>query len=325
MNQILSMDDNFNNNGGFNSGGFNGGDKPKKTLDTNTTVLIFAICMIVFGVAILGTSIFSLVTSLTKEEVIEVTWPRFSTYQNENTLEVTVAHNKVIDKVMYAWNNGFETAISGNSTENMNFQLEVPIGNNVLKLVVVDTEGNTNEYVKAFTGVELMDTTKPVIELSIVGSKLNIVGKTTTETLLSYMTYRWNDEAETRVDATNDRTMIETQIPVIQGVNTLTITVVNENGVSITDTRKFNGSVKPSINVEQYGSNLTIQLSHDSGIKSATVVFNNKNISLTADRFGEDKKVVEFTLNLKDGQNTIYIEAISMDGTSDTYNGIANV
>ena len=67
MNQILSMGGSMDTpNGGGNPFGNNQRDK-RGPLDTKTTVVIFAIVLIVFGIAMSGIGIFNLVGSLRKK------------------------------------------------------------------------------------------------------------------------------------------------------------------------------------------------------------------------------------------------------------------
>lgn len=321
MNQILSMDGGLGTPNGSNMNPYGGKKGP---LETKTTVLVFAIVLIIFGIAMAGMGIFGLVQSLSGNNVPTDEWPKFDAQQDGNTLYLTVSDVQIIDKVVYYWNNGFETEVPGEQTKHLMVTLEVPSGDNILNLKSIDINGKETVYQKSFTGTETGDTTKPVIELSIIGSKLNIVAKTTTQTGMAYVTYQWNSEQETRVDATTDKTMIETQIAIPKGKNTITITAVKENGVSQTETKTFDGVVKPTITVDQEGSKLKITLSHESGIQSAKIVFNDRNVVLTSDRFGEDKTTVEHSLNLKTGQqNTIYIEVTSCAGTVETFNGVA--
>lgn len=323
MNQILSM-----NGGVYNldeNNGFNFNQKGPQKLDRETTIKIFAISLIVFGAILLIVGIVGLVSNLSKPKVNMVEWPKFDIYDEAGTVYVSITHNEIIDKVVYYWNNGFITEQPGNNTKTLDFTIEALEGPNVLNLTVVDVKGNEKEYSNTFTGIASQNTEKPVIELSISGSKLNIVGKTTNDVLLSNLTYKWDtDNAETRVEATSDKKVIEVQTNVPKGTHTLVMTLTNENGIKTTLTKKFVGAIKPTITVEQNEKKLRITVEHESGIESMSIIHNGRNIALTADRFGEDKVKVEFALNLSSGENTIKVVAKSYDGTSEEFNGVAN-
>lgn len=318
MNQILSMDPGM----GIGMG------EPKRggTLEVNTVIKVFAIILIIFGLAVAGLGTFNLINSISGKNKVVAAWPKFEPYQEGNTLYLTVSNDQIIDSVSYYWNNGFEKVVQGDQTKNLVVTIDVPTGDNILNLKVKDINGKETPYQNSFKGTVTEDTVEPTIELSILGSKLNIVAKTTTETPLAYLTYKWNNEQETKVEVSNDNTMIETQTTISKGENTITITAVKENGVSVTQTKKFVGAVKPTISVNQEGSSVNVVIAHESGVKSANITLNGKKVVLTADRFGEDQKSVEFALSLKTGQeNTIVIEATSCDGTTETYNGVAQV
>lgn len=320
MNQILSMDPGMGMN--MNMG------EPKRggAMEVNSVVKIFAIVVIIFGLAMVGLGTFNLIDSLSGKNKVVDTWPKFDPYQDGNTLNLTVSNDQIIESVTYHWNNGFEKVVQGDQTKNLVVTIDVPAGDNILNLKVTDINGKETQYQQSFTGTETEDTVEPSIELSILGSKLNIVAKTTTETPLAYITYKWNNDQETRVDVSNDNTMIEAQTTISKGENTITITAVKENGVSATQTKKFIGAVKPTIDVNQDGTTLNVKIVHESGVKSANITLNGKKVVLTDDRFGEDQKTVEFTLTLKTGQeNTVVIEATSIDGTTETFNGVAQV
>jgi len=328
MNQILNGGMGPQNNGNVNLyGNYN---EPKKggTLSTETSVKIFAISLIVFGLIMVIIGIVNLVTAdrAPKEE-----WPKFESQVNDNNeLIVMISHDQIIEKVVYKWNsNGFETTIPGEQTKNMQVRLQIPVGDNVLNLTTIDVNGKESEYKKVFTGIIIEDNEKPDISLSLMGAKLYIVATSTTDTHISYLTYQWEDldqqiiDEEVRVDATYDPTMIETQTPVKKGNSKIVITAVKENGVSDTITKTFNGVLKPSIEVKQENNKLKIIISHESGIESANILLNQKTISLSEDWFGADKKSIEFSVPLKSGENTIEIEAKSIAGSSDKYVGIA--
>ena len=320
MNQILSMnnDDRLNNGNFF---GNNNGPSNREPLETKTTVLIFSIVLIVFGLimVIMGG------VKLANHESVEIAddWPKFEIEKMENQLAITVSHDKIINEIKYKWNNGFETKIPGTGEKNKRVEIQIPTGDNVLYFTSIDVNGKESVYQETFTGTVVTDTVKPIIEINRIGSKVNIVAKTTTDTNLAYITYQWGTDQETRVNATDDKTMIQTQTPAPVGKNDITVTAVKENGVREVVTRQVLGLIKPKIDVQKQDKKLKITISHESGIQSADIVFNGKNQVLASDYFGADKKTVELSLKLVSGkENTIKIDATSMDGSSDTYSGV---
>lgn len=317
MNQILSI------NGGMDIGKPSGFNVPtnnkKEPLDIRTTVLIFAIVLITFGIIITTSAILGIIFSGNNNDS-SLDWPKFETEEIEGVLYVTITHNKVIDKVTYKWGNGFETEEPGNGEKIITLSINIPAGDNILNMVVIDNESFSKRFEKSFIGVETVDELKPKIDLSRINSKLTIIATVdmNDDAKLAYLTYRWNNEQEIRIDATNNKSTIETQIVVPKGQNSLTVKAVKENGVFEERTQQILGSVKPVIDIKKTNDSFNIIIKHDSGIRSADIKCNGKVVALTEDHFGPDKKVVELSARLTPGiVNTISITAISWDGAEE--------
>lgn len=170
------------------------------------------------------------------------------------------------------------------------------------------------------------DTTLPVIDLTQQGSKLLVTATTTTETKLSYMTYKWDDGDETRVDATNDKTTIEATTPISEGSHTITVVAVKENGIDANRQQTIIGIKKPKIDVSKSGDYLVVRLTDDKAVVSADITLNNRPIILTPDRFGVP--VIEFKIPMDDGvngdgTNELKITITNQDGAVETYEGQA--
>ena len=80
------------------------------------------------------------------------------------------------------------------------------------------------------------------------------------------MTYRWDEDEETKIDI-ND-TSIETSIEIPKGLHTLTLIAVDENNKSETIEQEVNGVTRPNLLVTTDGSsNFIIKASDEQGIK----------------------------------------------------------
>lgn len=313
MNQILSMDRE-------NPGGQYG--QYRQSLDIKTVVIIFLVAAIIFGIVMVGNGVYEVAQMLAKPTGPIIEWPQITAEQEDNLLMLTVSNDVGIDKIQYSWNGGQVSRILGDNQNTIYEEITIPVGDNTFELTVTDVNGKTKHYTNQFTGIEIADTTKPVIDMSIEGAKLNISAKAITETKLSYLTYKWDDDAtETRIEAQGDQKIIETQIAIKKGKHDLTITAVNEKNISETKTQTFDGKVKPEIKVEQDQDVLSIEITHEKNVNSADIVFNGKNVVLTADRFGGP--TVKFTLRLKEGTNNVYIKAYSGDETTAEFTGVA--
>ena len=322
MNQILSMDPNnsgFGNN--YNNMNMNGGNNGK--LDNKTTKRIFAIALIIFGLVMFVSGLIGTINYFSTPQGPVIEYPVVSTMQSNNILTLSVKNDVAIDVIEYSWNNGRVMEILGNNSLEITRDITVPVGENILTLNIIDVTGKTTPMSKSFVGTAVEDTQKPEIDVVVVGSKLNIIAKTVSETKLSYLTYKWNNEEEKRLDATGDQSSIETTIDVLNGTNTLTIVVVNENGISQTQVKEYIGVKKPEIDVkkDETGEYLLIKITHEKAVKSADIIFNGKNIVLTPDRFG--KPEVDLKLKLKEKVNTVKITATSVDDATNTFEGTA--
>lgn len=311
MNQILSVERN---------------SKKSSTLDIQTTIKIFSIAIIVMGAILLGNGSYAVYQNVSEQKRIEAEkeaarWPEVSFNQVENLVTVLVQNNVPIDKIIYNFNGIDEKTVLGRGQREVETEIEIPVGNNILNMEIIDENGKSTKYNKELE-YSNVDMTKPTIELVIVGSKLNITARTETETLLSYVTYRWNDQEETRIDATGDKKIIETSIDILQGTNTLTVVAVDANNNTQTQIKEFKGVRKPVINVVQEDDKLAVTITHESSIVDVKIVYNGRNVVLTKDRLG--KPEISLRLSLKDGENTITIEATSSDDTVETFNGICN-
>ena len=249
MNQILSMDpnnsgfgNNYNNmNMNMNGGNNGGGGK----LDPKITKRIFAIAMIVFGLVMFISGLVGTLNSFSVPQADTGEYPMISTMQNDNILTLSIKNNVAIDVVEYSWNNGRISEIDGNNSLELLRDITVPQGENVLTLSIKDVNGNVTTKSNSFVGIEVEDTTEPEIDVVVVGSRLNISAKSVSDTRLSYLTYKWNNDKEIRLDATGDRMSIDTTIDVLNGTNTLTIVAVNEKGISKTQVDEYIGVKKP--------------------------------------------------------------------------------
>ena len=325
MNQILSMDpnnsgfgNNYNNmNMNMNGGNNGGGGK----LDPKTTKRIFSIAMIVFGLVMFISGLVGTINSFSVPQADTGEYPMISTMQNDNILTLSIKNNVAIDVVEYSWNNGRISEIDGNNSLELLRDITVPQGENVLTLSIKDVNGNVTTKSNSFVGIEVEDTTEPEIDVVVVGSRLSISAKSVSDTRLSYLTYKWNNDKEIRLDATGDQMSIDTTIDVLNGTNTLTIVAVNEKGISKTQVDEYIGVKKPVIEVkkDETGERLQITITHDEAVKSADIVFNGKKVSLTADRFG--KPEVKLNLKLVQGTNTLQITAVSANDAVETFNG----
>lgn len=308
MNQILTMQENNNSNNYYNQ------PKIEKTPTSNQNkaevkkiVKYFCIILILLGVVLIGKSVYALTSNTSKMKDN----PQVSTDKMGREVTISISTQKPIKQFSYKWNEGAEKVIEGNGTITISETIDVPNGNNILNIQVVDFYGNKTYYKKQYI-YESTDIEKPTIEVAALESR-KIKVTVEDETKLAYMTYKWNDEQETRVDAEDGENKIEVEVDPIAGENTLTVTAVdgeeNKNVVS----KKIIGDNAPQITFTAEQSYILINANDDEGIKS---------IAVTIDGQTEEKEVNQKELNAKvqltEGRHSISVKVTNVNGISAT-------
>lgn len=324
MNQILSMNQNnpnFGNNYN-NMNNWNNGNNGK--LDNKVVKRIFGILLIIFGLVMVIVGGMGTINALSAPKGPAINYPIVTPTQSENNiLTLEIENNVAIDTIIYAWNDGRKSEISGEGNLKITRDIPIPEGENTLYLTIIDVNGKTTEMSKVFFAEKLDDKTPPDLDVVVNGSKINITAKSVSETKLSYLTYRWNNDEEIRIEATGDQKSIETTIDVLNGTNTLTIEAVNEKGITKTQENEYIGVKKPVIEVKKddTGEYLLVKITHEQAVKSAEITLNGKNVVLTPDHFG--KPEVSTRIKLKEKTNTLKIVATSVNDAVETFNGTA--
>lgn len=322
MNQIL-LTDNYNND---RKNSNNKNVKPPKTnsTDLRKIILFFAIVIIVFGVAIGGVYGYKIYKNTKNGGTQEINKPELSLEKYDDVAEVTIiAKSEVgIDKIIYSWNDEevIETELYGRTSQEE--KIDVPQGENILKVKVVDIYGQEKETTERF----LVNIDKPTIETAVVeNGKLKITA--TADVPMEYITYKWNDEEEVKIEAETDLdTSIEEIIDIKRGKNDITITAVSSiNGIE-TINKTFMGVNEPEIYVikdEEQGK-LYMKVSHDLGVKKIEFEVNGNTYVYdeNAPGYAPDRKEVEYYFNLREGENTVIITATSAEDTQKEYKGI---
>ncbi len=313
MNQILSMQSSMNDKNNQNN--INKAKSPNQynnKANINSILRVFSLLLILFGIILIGSSVYGIINSTPKlKDNISVDTENIGI---EATIKVT--GEKPIKQISYKWGQGAETVIQGNGTVQLEAVIEIPDGNNILNITVTDYYGNTSDFQKQYIN-ERNDKTKPTIEIpTVTGNMLNIVVKDDTE--VAYLTYKWNNEQETRVDVPSEqvnKTEFQTSIEVIKGENTLTIVAVDKEGNKTERTEKIKGANKPTFTVTTEGNNIVINAKDDEGISK---------ISITVDGVTTDTgdtpinlKEVEAKQELTPGEHTITITVTNLSGLTE--------
>ena len=290
-------------------------------LEINTVLRIFAILCIVFGLILVGKASFAM---FTKEETSQNV-PLVEIAQENSKLLVSVKHDKIIDRIVYSFNENQEVVLQGKGRMELEEIITLPVGTNNLKLKVTDIEGKTVSYNQIYE-VAPGDVINPEIELLVESSKLKIVVKDETE--LDYMIYYWNEEDETRVDVREESPkQIEEKIDILKGENTLTIIAVDKSGNEEIKEQIFKGVKKPVIELAREGNELIVKVTDEEGIQKIEYTLNGVYYSTDANNTGEalNSKQVEFRQPLTNGENKITIKAYNVSGLVEEVSGVTTI
>lgn len=293
----------------------NTNSKNKGPVRIESVVMFFVIALITFGVFMIGTGSYAIyrenverATQPTKPEIEEER-------KSEDTILLKIRHDKAIDRIEYAWNEEEVQVITGNGRKYIEQEITIPGGINTLFVRVVDINGQEISSEKSYE-------TEDIISFDVVGSKLKISAENQTE--IAYLTYRWDEEQEQRVDINN--TKVEQEVDIPKGQHTLTVVLVDINNKTITKQQEVKGITKPTITLAvddvNNPQNFVIKASDEVELDAVTFIINedeNKKFIVRA----EGKKELEFTFPLEQGENRIIVTAYNIDGATDEAKGRA--
>lgn len=312
MNQILDYTPNKNSN---------------KPSGSDTVVRVFAVILVIFSLCLLGSGIYSITKNkdTKKEAEAKPTFAQIEAVQEGDQAIITVTHDKIIESMVYSWNSDAEHSVKGDGKNTLEKTLDLPAGQNTLHIKVIDVNGVESSKEAEFTAERGVDIMNPVIDLDIVNGEEEKMLKITAtdETKILFLTYRWNDEEEVKVEASEDNDKeIVTEIPIMRGTNDITIVAVDAENNTTTETKSYTGLTKPEIlvSLSEDGSTLIIKSTHENGIKKIYYTLNDNPYEGTFEEQGNPKEI-EFTQVLDPGYNRIVLTVTSVDETETVFDG----
>ena len=298
-----------------------------KASSSDKVVRVFAILLVIFSLCLLGSGLYSIFKNKESEKVTDVkpTYATINAVQEDDKAIITVTHDKVIESMVYRWNSDAERSVKGDGKKTLEKELDLPAGENTLYIKVIDVNGVETSYEEKFTAESGLDIMNPVISLSIVnGEEEKMLRITATdETQIDFLTYRWNDEEEVKVEASEDNNKeIVVEVPIMRGTNDITIVAVDSENNTTTETKSYTGLTQPEIVVtlSEDGSTLIIKTTHENGIKKISYTLNDKPYE--AEFEGDDiQNEIEFTQGLDEGYNRLILKVTSVDKTETVFDG----
>lgn len=302
MNQILDYNPNKNSGGGAS-----GSDK---------IVRVFAVILAIFAICLLAGGAYGLYKNNNSADIPTkaATEAQISIEQKETKAVIKVTHDKVIEKLIYSWDAEKETTIKGDGESTMESEISLFAGTHTLNIKVVDIEGYETTYEQVVTSEQGEDKLYPVIELNITDEKkLRITS--TDETAIDFVTYRWNDEEEQKVEVSEDDKKIEFEIEILKGNNDLTIVAVDKSSNTTTETKSFSGVTKPDVKITIAADKKTadVYCYHENGLKEIKLTLNG--VEYPVDIGTENPTEYSFGIQLAEGNNDVTVTAKSVDET----------
>lgn len=303
MNQILFT----NNNNNYNK------------IDTKQIIKFFCIAIIVVAIIIIAIKIYGIYENkklLANSNIPEIIIIR----ENDQTKEVTIkaSCNDGIQYLVYTWNDEEEKRINLNGSISFERIIEMPENTiNNLKIEAVSLKGVKAEKKEIFE--KNLENNKPSIDsISIVDKKLKI--QVSDDNGLKYLSYRWEDEEEIKVEADeNDNKTMSVELDIQRGTYKLWVRVVDIYDNEEILSRFVTGVNEPEISVIKYGDKIKVSVIHDMGFKKIEFIINNKKYVYDErfSKYDKNKTTVEFEFPLKQGENIVQVNAYSQEKLSD--------
>ena len=293
MNQILSVENN----------------KKGGPVDIVKIIKIFGVLILIFGIFLTGSGSYALYKEHKEQEEVTNSKPTVYVEKNdEDTLIITAKQQKGIEKIVYSWNNGEEISINANNKTYIEKVIELPTGDNTIRVTVTAKNGQTVEYEQQY--IKKQD---PNIEISAVENKIK--AKITSTEKIAYITYRWDEEEEVKEDfSENPETTVEKLIEIPQGLHTLTVVAVTVNNKMTTKQQEVNGVTKPKVEVTTDGENFIIYATDDEKIEKVEFKLNGQNYRLTI-----NSKELNYKYPLENGENKIEVTVYNSNGLTTTF------
>lgn len=317
MNQILLTNNQNNKKKNNKYSGSNSSDMKK-------IIIFFSIAILIFAMLIIGLYAYKVFKSDKDNE--EIGKPELSLEQMDNQVKIIAKAESGINKIIYTWNDDEPKEVEMNGRTDHEEALEIPEGENNLNVKVIDQNGEEIETNQEFYIEEDKEKPKIALDEAIGNGKVKITATDENNTL-KYITYKWNDEQETTIEAEEEnQTVIEVTIDVKRGKNTLKITAVNGLAKEQTLEKIFNGVNNPVIEVTRKENELHMKMTHDMGFKKIEFEVNGQQYVYDENFSGynPEQKEISYKFDLKDGENIVIIHAISTEDTEVTYKGKCN-
>lgn len=308
MNQILSTEAPKSNKKSRN--------KNRAPVEIEKIIKFFAIGMIIFGIFIISSGSYAMYQN--SKSTGNSSKPTIYIEETSATaITIQISHNKELSKVSYYWNNQDPVEIDCSGKKKVEQKVDLLTGKNTITIIAVDINGLESKTQKQY---EIQGDIN--IELQVEANNLKIKAEGNEQ--LSYLTYRWDEQEETKVEI-ND-VSVEQSISVPSGLHTLTVVVVDINNKTEIKEQEVKGVSKPKVEITTDGSsNFIIKASDEEGIKKVEFIINetDKNrINLDQVLPIEERKSFEYSYPLHEGENKLEVRVYNESDVSEVFKAL---
>lgn len=317
MNQILLTNDYNNRNNKKNDVKNNKNYDRNNSKDIKKIIIFFAVVILIFGVAI-GILYGYKLYKNNKEQTKTLNKPEIALESTETEVTINAKAEAGINKIIYQWNEEEENVRELGGRTKQEEKIDIPNGDNTLKVKVIDQAGQEIETTESFSRRGLAQDNYEGIEINLTtidnengNGKIEI--EITSEQPIKYVTYKRNDEEEKTNEPEEEKTYLKIDIDAKKENNNMDIYVEDVDGNSNQHKENIFVVTRPQFDVYREGDKLFMKITHDRGFKK--IDFNINGIEITYDETKEDydanKTEVEYYFNLQEGENFVTITAYS--------------
>jgi len=278
---------------------YTGDAKNRKSPNIKSIIKFFAISLAVFGICIIGVAIYSILNSKDKANLkpeIQIV-PSIE----DKLISVKITDDLGIDKIVYKLNDQ-ETELELNGKLEKSLELDLDEGENVFKITVTDIKGEQKEFEQLYT-VE----NKTNVEFSSQSGKINV--KITSENEISYITYRWDDGEETKVEIGDKKYDLIVDSPEGYGKYTLTVNVVDINNATTEATKEVIKDKEPTVQVSRNDKEFIIHAEDDEGLNKVQLILNGNEVG----NIEINEKTWDYTVPFVEGENKLIIRVYNIN------------
>ena len=255
-------------------------------------IKIFVFSIILFGLVLVGESTYAIIQNSGNKIVdnVEITADRMG----KETKIVVTSEKYPIKEFSYKWNDGEPVKIEGNGTLTLETIIQIPNGNNILRMTVTDNFGNEKNFHKQYL-YDSSDVSKPKIEIAITGVRLSI---------------KASDDIAMETEENPKEINVNIDVP--SGQNKLTIIAADKEGNRETRVENIIGDTKPTFTLSKDGKNIILKAQDDEGISKVSMTIDG----VTKDSGNEpiNKKEISVTWEVEKGTHTISFSIINVNG-----------